>query len=277
MGLRINTNVAALSAQRQLGVGQQRENHALQALSTGSRIVHPADDAAGLAISEHLRGQLGGIRKAKDNAQNALSLIQVAEGGLNEQTNILIRLRELSLEASSDTVDDKERTYLDNEYQQLTKEFDRIAKTTNYGNKVLLTGNGGTLTFHVGPFGGKDNRIVYKLNADTTANNVDIDGLSITDRDDAADNLETLDKALDKVTAVRANFGAIQSRLQSASSNLDTQYENLSDARSRISDADVAYETGELAQAQVMREAQIGVLAQANQAPARAARLLTGL
>ena len=276
MGLRINTNIAALAAQRQLGIGQERENHALQALSSGNRIVRPADDAAGLAISEHLRGELGGLKKAKENTQNALSLIQVAEGGLNEQTNILIRLRELSLEASSDNIDDKERGYLDNEFQQLTQEFDRIAKTTNYGSKTLLAGNGGKFTFHVGPYGGKDNRIVYNLNADTTAGNVDIDGLSITDRDDAEDNLSKIDKALDRVSSTRANFGAIQSRLQSASSNLDTQYENLAEARSRIADADVAYETGELAQAQVSREAQISVLAQANQLPARAIKLLNG-
>ncbi len=276
MGLRINTNVAAINAQRQLGAGQERENHALRAISSGNRIVRPADDAAGLAISENLRGQLGGIRKSRENAGNALSLVQVAEGGLNEQTNILIRLRELSLEASNDTVSDKERGYLDNEYQQLTQEFDRIAKTTTFGNKPLLTGNGGKLTFHVGPFGGSDNRIVYKLDADTTASNVDISGLSITDRDDASDNLATLDKALQKLAAVRANFGAIQSRLQSASSNLDTQYENLAEAKSRISDADIAYETGELAQAQVLREAQVSVLAQANQTPMRAVKLING-
>jgi flagellin len=224
MGLRINTNVAAINAQRQLGIGQERENHALRAISSGNRIVRPGDDAAGLAISENLRGELGGIKKAKENANNALSLIQVAEGGLNEQTNILIRLRELSLQSASDTIDDKERTYLDNEYQQLTKELDRIAKTTNFGSKTLLTGNGGQLTFHVGPYGGENNRIKYNLNADTTANNLDIDGLSITERDDAQDNLERLDKALTKIGGVRANFGAIQSRLQSAASNLDTQY-----------------------------------------------------
>jgi flagellin len=276
MGLRINTNIAALAAQRQLGIGQDRENHALQALSSGNRIVRPADDAAGLAISEHLRGELGGIKKAKENTQGALSLIQVAEGGLNEQTNILIRLRELSLQASSDNIDDNERGYLNNEFQQLTQEFDRIAKTTNFGSKTLLNGNGGKFTFHVGPYGGKDNRIVYNLNADTTAGNMNIDGLAIDDRDDAEDNLAKLDKAIDKISSVRANFGAIQSRLQSASSNLDTQYDNLAEARSRIADADVAYETGELAQAQVLREAQIGVLAQANQAPARAIKLLTG-
>src|ERR1700733_8937389 len=147
MGLRSNTNVAAINAQRQMAAGQDREDHALRAISSGNRIVSPADDAAGLAISENLRGQLGGLKKAKENAGNALSLIQVAEGGLNEQTNILIRLRELSLEASSDSVGDKERGYLDNEYQQLTQEFDRIAKTTTFGTRPLLTGNGGELTF----------------------------------------------------------------------------------------------------------------------------------
>jgi flagellin len=276
MGLRINTNIAAIAAQRELGKGQERENHALRAISSGNRIVRPADDAAGLAISENLRGELGGIKKAKENAGNALALIQVAEGGLNEQTNILVRLRELSLQSASDTIDDRERGYLDNEFQQLSQELDRIAKTTNFGSKTLLTGNGGKLTFHIGPYGGKENRIVYNLDADTTASNLNVDGLAIKDRDDAEDNLEKIDKAINKLGGVRANFGAIQSRLQATSSNLDTQYENLSEARSRISDADIAYETGELAQAQVQREAQISVLAQANQTPSRAIKLING-
>jgi flagellin len=277
MGLRINTNVAAIQANRHLGQSQERQEHALAAISSGSRIVRAGDDAAGLAISENLRGQIASIRQARSNSSNAISLIQVAEGGLNEQNNILIRLRELSIQAASDNISDTERGFLDREYQQLTQEFDRIAKTTKFGNKALLDGNGGQFTFHVGAFAGPDNRIVYNLDADSTANKLNIDGLHIKDRDDAADNLGKLDKALVGISGIRANFGAIQSRLQATTSNLDTQYENLSASRGRLADADIAYETGELLQAQILTEAGIGVLAQANQAPLRATKLLNVL
>jgi len=277
MGLRINTNVASIAAQKTLGASQERENHALQAIASGSRIVRAGDDAAGLAISENLRGQIAGIRVAKRNSENALSLMQVAEGGLNEQTNILIRLRELAIQSASDNVSDTERGFLDQEYQNLTQEFDRIARTTKFGNKNLLDGNGGEFVFHVGPNAGSENQIHYSLDADSTASKLNVDGLSIRDRDDSESNLEHLDKALVGISAIRANFGAIQSRLQATSSNLDTQYENLAASKSRLSDADVAYETGEVTQASVLQQAGIGVLAQANQAPMRAAKLLEAI
>ncbi|MCC6277095.1 MAG: flagellin FliC [Oligoflexia bacterium] len=277
MGLRINTNVAAIQAHRNLSKSQARAEHALAAIAGGSRFVRAGDDAAGLAISENLRGQIASIRQAKSNSNNAISLIQVAEGGLNEQNNILIRLRELSIQAASDNVSDTEREFLDQEYQLLTAEFNRIAKTTVFGNKKLLDGNGGEFTFHVGAFAGPDNRINYTLNADSTTDTLGIDGLSIKDRDDAQDNLEALDKALVGISAIRANFGAIQSRLQATTSNLETQYENLAASKSRLSDTDLAYETGELVQAQILNEAGIGVLAQANQMPTRAAKLLNVL
>ena len=277
MGLRINTNVASIAAQRTLGASQQREDHALQAIASGSRIVHAGDDAAGLAISENLRGQIAGIRQARSNSNNAISLIQVAEGGLNEQTNILIRLRELAIQAASDNVSDTERGFLDQEYGSLTDEFDRIARTTKFGNKNLLDGSGGEFVFHVGAFAGKENQIRYNLDADSTSSKLNVDGLSIKDRDDAESNLEHLDQALVGISSIRANFGAIQSRLQATTSNLDTQYENLAASKSRLSDADIAYETGEVTQASVLQQAGIGVLAQANQATMRAAKLLEAI
>jgi flagellin len=274
MGLRINTNVAAITAHRNLGKAQAQNEHALAALASGSRIVRAGDDAAGLAISENLRGQIASIRQARSNSSNAVSLIQVAEGGLNEQNNIMIRLRELAIQAASDNVSDVEREFLDQEYQQLTSEFDRIAKTTRFGNKRLLDGNGGTFTFHVGAFAGEENRINYTLDADSTASRLNIDGLAIKDRDDAADNLEKLDEALVGISSIRANFGAIQSRLQATTSNLDTQYENLAASKSRLSDADIAYETGQIVQSQVLEDAGISVMAQANSLPLRALKLL---
>lgn len=275
MGLRINTNVASIAAQRNLGKSQANQEHALQAIASGSRIVRAGDDAAGLAISENIRGQIASIRQAKSNSNNAISLIQVAEGGLNEQNNILIRLRELSIQGASDNVSDVERGFLDNEYQQLTQEFDRIAKTTRFGNKSLLDGNGGEYTFHVGAFAGPENQIKYKLDADSTADKLGISGANIRDKDDAADNLEKLDKALIGLSAIRADFGAVQSRLQATTSNLETQYENLSASKSRLSDTDLAYESAQLVQSRVLQDAGIAVLAQANDLPSRASRLIS--
>jgi flagellin len=274
VALRINTNLPSLTAQRFLSKSQDQLEHSLQAIASGSRIVRPDDDAAGLAISETLRGQMAGQLQSRMNAENAMSLIQVAEGGLNEQNNILIRLRELGIQSASDTVSDNERGYLDQEYQQLTEEFDRIAVSTRFGSKKLLSGEGEEFEFQVGEKSGPENVIKYKLDADTRASAMSIDRLSISDQDDARDTLEDIDEALEKLSGTRADFGAIQSRLQSAQSNLDTQYENIAAAKSRMSDVDVAYESAQLVQAQVLQNAGVGVLAQANDLSNRANRLL---
>ena len=274
MGLRINTNVASIAAQRTLGKQQSRLEHSQQALSSGSRIVKAADDAAGLAISENIRGQVVGIKMARNNAYNAQSLIQVSEGGLNEINNILIRLRELGVQAASDTVSDVEREFLDQEAQQLTSEADRIAKSTRFGNKALLDGTGEELEYHVGPFAGEENVIKYNINADATASAIGIDGVSVSDKDGARDTLQTVDDALVMLGKMRADFGAVQSRLQMTTSNLDIQNENLSAARSRIADTDVAYESAEMASAQILNQASVAVLAQSNQNGSAALRLL---
>jgi flagellin len=276
MGLRISTNVASLNAQRQLGVQQKRNAHALAALSSGSRITSASDDAAGLAISENIRGQTRGIAQASSNASNAVSLIQVSEGGLNDINNILIRLRELGVQAASDTVSDVERGFLNKEATQLVQESDRISKSTRFGNKQLLDGSGGEFEFHVGAFAGPENRIKYTLSADATASNLGIDGLGVSSKDDARDALDSVDKALTKISEMRADFGAVQSRLQTTTSNLDTQFENLSAANSRLRDADVAHESAELAQSNILQQGAIAVMAQANQAPNAALRLLQG-
>ena len=275
MGLRINTNIASIGAQRVLSKQSERMQHAQAALSSGSRIVKAADDAAGLAISENIRGQLSGIKMARTNAYNAQSLIQVSEGGLNEVANILIRLRELGVQAASDTVSDTEREFLDAEAQQLIAESDRIAKSTRFGHKALLDGSGGELEYHVGPFSNADENVIrYKMNADATTNNLGIDGVSVGDKGGARSTLEAVDEALVKVGAMRADFGAVQSRLQTTTSNLDVQYENLAAAKSRISDADVAYEAAEMTSAQILQQASVGVLAQANQNGAAALKLI---
>jgi flagellin len=275
MGLRINTNVASIGAQRVLGKQQARMEHAQQALASGSRIVKAADDAAGLAISENIRGQLGGIKMARNNAFNAQSLIQVSEGGLNEINNILIRLRELGVQAASDTVSDVEREFLDQEAQQLVEESERIARSTRFGNKALLDGEGEELEYHVGPFSNEDENVIrYQISADATNSTLGIDGVGVADKGDARATLEAVDEALVQVSKMRADFGAVQSRLQMTTSNLDIQYENLSAAKSRISDADVAYESAEMTSSQILQSASVAVLAQSNQNGAAALRLL---
>ncbi len=276
MGLRISTNVASIGAQRVLSKQQARLEHAQQALASGSRIVKAADDAAGLAISENIKGQLVGIKMARNNSFNAQSLIQVSEGGLNEINNILIRMRELGVQAASDTVSDVEREFLDQEAQQLRAESDRIAKSTRFGNRTLLDGNGGEFEYHVGPFADEDQNVIrYKMEADATNDALGIDGVGVADKDSARDTLTAVDEALVKIGKMRADFGAVQSRLQMTTNNLDNAYENLSAAKSRISDADIAYESSEMTSAQILQNASVAVLAQANQNGGAAVRLIS--
>jgi flagellin len=274
MGLRIQTNMAAISAQKVLGNQQKRAEHASQALASGNRIVKAGDDAAGLAISQSMNAQVKGMQMARMNSFNAVSAIQVSEGGLNEISNILVRLRELGIQAASDNIGDKEREFLNLEAQNIIAESDRIAKTTVFGDKVLLNGSGGEQTFHVGAFGGEENTITYDLSSDATASAIGIDGLSLSDKDSARDLLTTIDESMQTVGAMRANFGAIQNRLEITTNNLDTQIENLSAAKSRISDTDIARESSELASAQVLQQAAVSVLAQANQFPQIALKLV---
>ncbi len=274
MAFRIASSVVPISAGRFLNRAQQQIDKSLGSLASGSRIVRAGDDAAGFAISEGLRGQSAGTKQAKFNAEAAIGMIQTAEGGLNEQNNILVRLRELAVYSASDTVGETEREFLDDEFQQLVSEFDRIAKSTRYGNKQLLTGSGEDFEFQVGAFQGPENVVKFKLDADTTASDTGIDGLSVSDQGDALDTLGGLDEAITKVAGVRAGFGAMQSRLQYAVNALEVQRENLEMARGHIVDVDVAEETANLAQAQIVQDAAISVVAQANLGARRALRLL---
>jgi flagellin len=274
MGLRIATNVASISAQRVLSTQQKRAEHSAAALASGSRIVNASDDAAGLAISENFKGQLKGIAQARNNANNAISFSQVGEGGLSEVSNILVRLRELGVQAASDTVGENERGFLNNEAQQLIQEADRIAKTTQFGSTKLLDGSGGTLEFHVGPQGDSNNIISFDFDSDATVDSLGISSVNVTGKEDAREALDTVDEALLKVGAMRANFGAMQSRLESTVSNLDVSYENLSAANSRIRDTDVAKETSEMASANILQSTAVSVLAQANQLPNVALKLV---
>ena len=211
---------------------------------------------------------------AKQNALNAQSLIQVSEGGLNEISNIMIRIRELGVQAASDTVSEVEREFIQTEGAQLISEAERIAQSTRFGNKELLNNDDNEMEFHVGPFGGDENVVKAVVSADATTSTLGVDGVDLSDKDGAKDALQAVDEALVQIGKIRADFGAVQSRLVMTNSNTDIQYENLKAAESRISDADIAHESAELASATVLQNAAIGVLASANQNGLSAMRLI---
>lgn len=277
MGLRINTNVASQEVQKNLKINTSEQEVEFARLSSGKRITKSADDAAGLAIAKKLDASTKGVKMAARNANQGISMIQVAEGGLNESTNILTRLRELSIQAASDTVGEQERGFLDLEYQQLNQELDRIARTTSFNGMSLLKGESanGTLDFHVGAYGGELNKIQFNAGeTDATSENLNMDGTTISDKDDASDNLEKIDSAIDKVSGFRASLGAIQSRLQTTVSNLENAAVNQEAARSRIEDVDVAESTAKVASLNIMKSAGISTLAQANDLPVNALKLV---
>lgn len=276
MGMRVTTNISAINAQRNL-VGSQREmGKSMAQLSSGSRINKAADDAAGLAISENLKGQIRSAAQARRNANDGISMIQTAEGGINEIGNIVTRLRELGIQASSDTVGDTERGFLNKEVNQLKEEMNRIAKVTTWGTTKLLDGSGPKFEFQVGLYGGaEDNRISFEA-ADI---NVSLDAIGLSDvdfssKEGAQEALTKLDEAQSVVNSNRASLGALQNRMNSASDNLAIQEENLSAANSRIRDTDVAAATSELTRNQILLQAGTSTLSQANQVNQLAMKLI---
>lgn len=274
MGLRISTNMASISAQRAMSTQTKRLEKASASLATGNRITKSADDSAGLAIAESMKMEIRGTVQARSNAFNAISTIQVAEGGLSEQANLIARLRELGVQAASDTVGEKERFYLQQEAASITDEIDRISKTTKFGDKFLLDGSNPSYDFHVGSDAAKENVITFTSEADATIDGLGLAGVDISEKDGAREMLSTLDGALEKVSRMRGGFGAVQSRLESTVNGLDVKQENLSSARSRLMDADVAKESADLASASMLQQASISVLSQANQQPYQAMKLI---
>ncbi len=276
MGLRINTNVASLNAQRNLTGTKFGLDKSLERLSSGLRINRAGDDAAGLAISENLRAQVRGLKQASRNAQDGVSLIQVAEGGLNEISSIMIRLRELAVQAASDTIGPVERQFLNVEYDQLVSEVDRIADGTEFNGTQLLSGTGSVLDFQVGTRNDPNiDRLTFdssKADANSAALGVNL--TSVADKASAQNSLSAIDSAIVSVSAMRADFGAIQNRLQSTIGNIAVSVENLSAANSRIRDVDVAEETAELTRNNILLQAGTSVLAQANQNANTALNLL---
>ncbi|MES2767706.1 MAG: flagellin [Bdellovibrionota bacterium] len=276
MGIRISTNVASLNAQRNLRGTQLDLAKSLAKLSSGFRINQAADDAAGLAISENLKAQIRGLGKASQNALDGISLVQVAEGGLNEVSNMLIRLRELAIQAASDTVGNTERKFVDVEYQQLKNEIQRISEVTNFNGTDLLNGTGGIMDIQVGIHNDafKD-RISFNAGAaNASLEALGINAEAVSSKEQAQVSISAVDDAIVRVNAIRANFGALQNRMQSTISNIAISEENLSAANSRIRDTDVAKESAELTKNNILLQAGLSVLQQANSIQSAALKLL---
>jgi len=267
MGLRINTNVQSIAAQRNLSTNNTAQNQSLERMSSGSRINRAADDAAGLAISEKMRASIRSLRQDQRNAQDGISLIQTAEGAMSEVGNILVRMRELSIQAASDTLGDAERGFVDKEVQSLKSEIARISQSTEYNGTKILNGEGGTLDFQIGLNNKADeDRFTYdRTQADTSVARLGIDSVSTLDKESARNNLGALDQAMKVVSENRSSMGAIQNRIQSAINHIQIYDENLSAARSRITDTDMANESAELTKRNILSQAGTAVLSQANQ------------
>lgn len=276
MGLRINTNVTSLAAQRTLGNNNTEQAQTLGKLSSGTRIVRSADDAAGLAISEKLKAQVRSTNQAERNANDGISMIQTAEGSLNEISNILIRLRELSVQSASDTVGDTERKFTDLEYQNLKQEVERISQVTEFNGKKLLNGEGDKYDFQIGI---NNDDFQDRISFDTQLLNssigsLGVDGLAVSSKEDAQNGLSAIDNAIQQVSGQRAELGAKQNRLTSTVQNLQISSENLSAANSRIRDTDYAAETAKKTKLDILTNAGTSVLAQSNAQGQAALQLL---
>lgn len=277
MGLRIGTNMASMSAQRALLKTNEGVDKSYQRLASGQRITSAGDDAAGLSISENLHAQIRSLRQAGRNTNDGISLVQVAEGGLSEVGNILIRLRELSIQASSDTIGDRERGFIDKEYQSLKQEVDRISNVTNFNGTPLLNGQApkNNLEIQVGARNNEADRIKFNVNDyNVGSSTLGIDSIEASSIDSARESIDKLDEAISRVTGARAGLGAMQNKLQSTVNTIGIAAENLSAARSRIADTDVAEETAVMAQKQILQQAGVAVLSQANSSPQLALKLL---
>jgi flagellin len=273
MPLRLNFNYEAASAQRHLGLTQASYFKTVERLSSGLRINRAADDAAGLSISEKLGNQVRGLNQAQRNAQDAISLIQTAEGALNNSHAILSRMRELAVQAASDTLTTADRVSIQAEAAQLISELSRIANTTQFNTKVLLDGTycSTGLVFEIGANAGQS--LTLCIGA-ATATALGVDAVSLSSQSSADAAITTIDGAISVVSSARGTLGAMQNRMEHISTFLGVASENTAAARSRIRDADVAKESAEMVRVQILQQAAAAVLAQANQAPQLALTLL---
>lgn len=277
--MRINQNISALNAYRNLTITNTALSKSMEKLSSGLRINRAADDAAGLAISEKMRGQIKGLNQAVRNAQDAISLIQTAEGALNETHSILQRMRELAVQAANDTYTTADREKIKDELTELRAELNRIASTTEFNTQKLLDGTFKSKKFHIGANSGQNIVLsIATMNAaglSITATAINVAAGSAGSQQSAANALiGTLDDAIEKVSKERSKLGAYQNRLEHTIANLQTAAENLSAAESRIRDLDMAQEMMAFTRNQILMQAGTAMLAQANQAPAVVLQLL---
>lgn len=277
MGLRINTNIQAMAAQRSLGDNRSLQEKSLERLSSGYRINRAGDDAAGLAISERIRANTRSLGQASRNAQDGISLVQVAEGATNEISNILVRMRELSIQGASDTIGNLERNFIDKEVQALKLEVNRIANSTEFNGTKLLNGTADKLEIQVGLFNTPDqDRLVFDAaNQNITLAALGIEDTHTKDKLGSQGNLMKLDGAINILNSNRSDLGAMQNRMQSTINNITIYKENLEAARSRIRDTDMAEETSTLTKQNILTTAGISVLGQANSNPQQVLKLLS--
>lgn len=271
MAITVNTNVPSLNAQRNLNTSSTQLGKSLERLSSGLRINRAGDDAAGLAISENMRASIRSMNQAMRNANDGVSMLQVAEGALNETANILIRMRELAEQSASGTVGSDQRTAINNEFTQLTQEIDRIASVTEFNGTKLLNSSQ-SVDLQIGAKNTSADKLTIDLKAAFTSS-IGATG-SVSDQAGAKAALTALDTAINSVSSQRGDLGSYMNRLQSTINNLQVAVENTSAAESRIRDVDVASETANMTRAQVLVQAGTSILAQANQTPQSALSLL---
>lgn len=267
----INHNIAALNTHRQLGMNNNAASSNLEKLSSGLKINRAGDDAAGLAISEKMRGQIRGLDMAAKNAQDGISLIQTAEGALNETHSILQRMRELAVQSANDTNTETDRKELQKEVAQLLEEVTRIAENTEFNTQTLLDGSFESKVFHIGANMGQSIEVSIES---MTAGALEIDDIDIATQEGADSAIETIQAAIDLVSSERAMLGALQNRLEHTINNLGTSSENLTAAESRIRDVDMAAEMMEFTKNNILTQAAQAMLAQANQQPQGVLQLL---
>ena len=273
MSLVVNNNPASIAAQRNLGVSTASLGRSVERLSSGLRITRAADDAAGLGLSETLRAHIRSINQAVRNSSDGISLTQIADGAAATVGNLLGRLRELASQSSSGTVGATERSYIDQEFLALRSEIDRIAQVTEFNGQALTSGSSISFSIQVGFKSGSGNTLSMDLNQ-LTISALGISSVNVSSAANAQSALSNIDSAISSVATARAEYGSLQNRFEATIANLEVSSENLTAAESRIRDADIAYETSQFTKNQVLVQAGIAVLAQANTLPQQALALL---
>lgn len=264
MGLTVNTNMTAISAANSLNSTQGGLSNTLARISTGLRVTKAADDAAGIAVATNLSTQARSGRQAIRNSNDGVSVIQTAEAASSEVLNILDRMRELAVQSSSETLDNGERSYIDDEFEQLSDEIERIAQATQFNDINLANGDKSSLTVQVGVTSGTESEVSITLgNLTTSSLSVETSDIDLTLATASQTAIDTIDTAIDSVNSIRADYGAVQNRLDSAIANMTTYVESLTAAASQIMDADYAHETAEMTRLQVMQQAGVAALGQA--------------